>query len=243
MQAIVLAGGLGTRLRGTIGETPKPLAPVRGRPFLEYLLDYWIGQGVTRFILSVGYKHEAIAGHFGATFEGAAIRYAVEDRPLGTGGGLLLAAGHLAGDGAFLVLNGDTFFEAPLGALREFHEARGALATIALFRSRQGGRYAGLTLGESGEVLTLGAGERGGLANGGVYFMERSLFEGGPWRAASPVSLEEDILPFALRSRKRVFGLECAGRFLDIGVPEDYARAAELLSDRESRITNHGSKR
>ena len=229
MQAIILAGGLGTRLRSTIGEMPKPLAPVGGRPFLEYLLHYWIGQGVTRFILSVGYRHEMITDQFGTSFHGAAIDYAAEDRPLGTGGGLLLAASRLAAGGAFLVLNGDTYFEVPLAMLREFHAARGAEATLSLFRSPQRGRYAGLSIGNAGEVLALGAGEKGGLANGGVYFMERALLEGGPWRAASPVSLEEDILPFALRAARRVYGLECAGRFLDIGVPEDYARAADLL--------------
>ena len=229
MLAIVLAGGLGTRLRGTIGEMPKPLAPVRGRPFLEYLLDYWIAQGVTRFILSVGYRHEAITGHFGTAFHGAAIRYVVEERPLGTGGGLLLACRSIAAPGPFLVLNGDTYFEARLEALREFHAARRAEATLALFRSPQHGRYAGLKIGSTGEVLALGTGERGGLANGGVYLMERSLLDGGPWQPSSSVSLEEDILPFALGAARRVFGLECPGRFLDIGVPEDYARAADLL--------------
>lgn len=243
MQAIVLAGGLGTRLRATIGAMPKPLAPVAGRPFLEYLLDHWIRQGVTRFILSVGYRHEAISGHFGAAFHGVPIGYAVEDRPLGTGGGLLLAATQLAGGDSFLVINGDTFFEVSLAALREFHVSRGALVTLALFRSPQEGRYAGLKLGNSGEVLALGAGEPGGLANGGVYLMERALLDDGPWRAASPLSLEEDILPFTLSSGRRLFGIECRGRFLDIGVPEDYARAAALLSNHEPRSTNHGSKR
>jgi D-glycero-alpha-D-manno-heptose 1-phosphate guanylyltransferase len=242
MEAIVLAGGLGTRLRGAIGETPKPLAPVRGRPFIEYLLDYWIGQGVTRFVLSVGYKHEAIAGHFARSYCGAALDFAVEDRPLGTGGGLLLAAGQMAADGAFLVLNGDTYFEVSLDALREFHGARRAQLTLALFRSPRQGRYTGLAVGVSGEVLALNAGEAGGLANGGVYLIERGWLRGGPWRAGSPVSLEEDILPFALRSGKRVYGLECGGRFLDIGVPEDYAKAADLLPSHEPRTTNHGNR-
>lgn len=232
MEAIVLAGGLGTRLRAVVPDLPKPMAPVGGRPFLERLLDYWIGQGVTRFILSVGYLHEKITAHFGASFHGAAIHYAVEDRPLGTGGGLLLARESLAGAGPFLVLNGDTYFGASLEALREFHLARGAHATLALFRSPQHERYLGLTIGATGEVLSLKAGERGGLANGGVYLMERGLLDGGPWRPSSTASLEEDILPFALRAAKRVFGLECSAPFLDIGVPEDYARAAEVLGGR-----------
>ena len=232
MEAIVLAGGLGTRLRAAVPDLPKPMAPVGGRPFLEHLLDQWIRQGVTRFILSVGYRSQAITGHFGAAFHGAAIDYAIEERPLGTGGGLLLAIRSLAAPGAFLVLNGDTWFEAPLGALREFHAARRAEITLSLFRSQLQGRYTGLRLGAAGEVISLQAGVAGGLANGGVYLVERSLLEDGPWQPVSPVSLEEDILPFALHGGKRVFGLECSGRFLDIGVPEDYARAADLLGAR-----------
>jgi D-glycero-alpha-D-manno-heptose 1-phosphate guanylyltransferase len=242
MEAIVLAGGLGTRLRTAVPALPKPMAPVNGRPFLEHQLDYWAGQGVTRFILSVGYRHEAITGHFGKTYHNVPVSYAVEDRPLGTGGGLLLAAASLRNAGAFLVLNGDTYFEVGLASLREFHAATDATLTLALFRSPQHGRYTGLRTGSTGEVLSLSAGEPGGLANGGVYLMERGLLEEGPWQASSPVSLEEDILPFALRSSKRVYGLECSGRFLDIGIPEDYARAAELLSAHDSRFTNHDSR-
>lgn len=230
MEAIVLAGGLGTRLRAAVPDLPKPMAPVNGRPFLEHQLEYWAGQGVTRFILSVGYRHESISGHIGGAFRGIPVAYAVESRPLGTGGGLLLAAGSLASPGPFLVLNGDTYFEVALAVLREFHAARRADATLALFRSPQQGRYTGLRIGNAGEVLALNAGEKGGLANGGVYLMERGLLEGGPWPPAAPVSLEEDILPFALQSGKRVFGLECPGRFLDIGVPEDYARAGAVLT-------------
>jgi len=228
MEAIVLAGGLGTRLRAAVPDLPKPMAPVGGRPFLERLLDHWIRQGVTRFILSVGYRSEVITRHFGAAFHGAAIGYAVEEKPLGTGGGLLLASRALSAPGAFLVLNGDTWFDAPLGALREFHAARHAEITLALFRSPQQGRYTGLQVGAAGEVLSLNAGVKGGLANGGVYLMGHGPLQSGPWQPASRVSLEEDILPFALQS-KRVFGMEWSGLFLDIGVPEDYARAATLL--------------
>jgi D-glycero-alpha-D-manno-heptose 1-phosphate guanylyltransferase len=232
MEAIVLAGGLGTRLRAAVPDLPKPMAPVGGRPFLERLLDYWIAQGVARFILSTGYRHEVLAAHFGTAFHGAAIDQVVEDRPLGTGGGLLLARDALSRAGPFLVLNGDTFFEVALKALRDFHSARKADATLSLFRSPQQGRYAGVTLGKNGQVQSLNAGEKGGLANGGVYLMERSLLEGGPWQPRSAASLEEDILPFALHAGKRVYGIECSGRFLDIGLPEDYARAAGVLGAR-----------
>jgi len=229
MEAIVLAGGFGTRLRTVVPDLPKPMAPVNGRPFLERLLDYWIAQGVARFILSTGYRHEAIAAHFGNAFHGAAIHQVVEDRPLGTGGGLLLARGAVQVAGPFLVLNGDTFFEVALEALREFHATHRAEATLSLFRTPQQGRYTGINVGKAGEIRSFGTGARGGLANGGVYLMEGSLFEGGPWQPRSAVSLEEDILPFAVQAGKRVYGLECPGCFLDIGVPDDYARAAAVL--------------
>jgi D-glycero-alpha-D-manno-heptose 1-phosphate guanylyltransferase len=229
MEAIVLAGGFGTRLRSVVPDLPKPMAPVNGRPFLEHLLDYWIGQGVTRIILSVGYRHESITAHFRRAHHGVPVAYAIESCPRGTGGGLLLAADSLSGRGTFLVLNGDTYFEVPLQTLAKFHASRRPDATLALFRAPRQGRYMGLTVGDAGEILSLGKGEKGGLANGGVYLMERSLLERGPQFVSAPLSLEEDILPFALRAERRVYGLECAGRFLDIGVPKDYARAGAVL--------------
>ncbi len=228
MEAIVLAGGLGTRLRSVVPDLPKPMAPVNGRPFLEHLLDYWITQGITRFILSVGYRHEAVSVHFGAWHRGAAISYAVEEKPLGTGGGLVLASARLSAGGTFLVLNGDTWFEVPLPALVKRHAEKGADGTLALFRSQDAGRYASVSVGAEGRLLALGGDGKSGLANGGVYLMERSVLDGA-WPAGAAVSLERDILPFALSSGRRIYGLECPGRFLDIGVPEDYARAAEFL--------------
>ena len=90
--AVILAGGLGTRLRSVISDLPKPMAPINGRPFLEYLICYWIGQGINHFVLSVGYLHQAIIGYFGNQFKGACIDYVIEESPLGTGGGLLLAS-------------------------------------------------------------------------------------------------------------------------------------------------------
>jgi D-glycero-alpha-D-manno-heptose 1-phosphate guanylyltransferase len=231
MEAIVLAGGLGTRLRAAVPDLPKPMAPVGGRPFLEHLLDYWVRQGVTRFVLSVGFKRETVAAHFGPAHRGVPVAYAIEDRPRGTGGGLLLARAALAAAGSFLVLNGDTFFEVSLEALRKFHAANRADATLALFRSPQHGRYTGIQIDQAGKILSLASiGERGQPANGGVYLLERGLLDSGHRQTGAPLSLEKDILPTALAGGKRLFGLECSGRFIDIGVPEDYARAASVLT-------------
>ena len=120
--AIILAGGLGTRLRSAVPDLPKPMAPIAGRPFLAHQMDHWIGQGVSRFVLSVGYRHEAISSHFGRRFHGAAIDYVVETSPLGTGGAVKLATAGLPRDEYTLLLNGDTYFDVPLRGRDEITE-------------------------------------------------------------------------------------------------------------------------
>lgn len=137
--AIILAGGLGTRLRKSVPDLPKPMAPIKGHPFLEYQMEYWGEQGVDRFILSVGYRYQTISDHFGATYQGIPIHYAVEPTPLGTGGGLLHAAEGMTEP--FLVLNGDAFFEVKLEELKDFHAGRESEWTLALFRTSKIGRY------------------------------------------------------------------------------------------------------
>jgi len=231
--AIILAGGLGTRLRSAVPDLPKPMAPVAGRPFLEYQLDYWIGQGVERFVLSVGYRHEAIVAHFGTQHRGVPLQYAVERAPLGTGGGLLLALDLLADQQRpFLLLNGDTYFEVDLTALHEFHVRRQSDWTFSLFRSSEAGRYMGMGIDDEGHITALksGTAEPGRLANGGVYLVDPSVLRARPWVAGGKLSLEDDILPVAFGSGRRLYGFECAGAFIDIGVPADYQRAAALLA-------------
>ena len=124
--AIILAGGLGTRLRSAVTDLPKPMAPIGGRPFLEYQLDYWIAQGISRFVLSVGYQHEVIIDHFGTSYEGIELNFVIEETPLGTGGGLLLAAEKVGNDTPFLLLNGDTYFSVDLKTLTDFSQEKDA---------------------------------------------------------------------------------------------------------------------
>lgn len=223
----MLAGGLGTRLRPVVSDVPKPMAPVNGRPFLELLLEYWIAQGVRRFILSVGHLAGKVEAHFGSAWRGAHISYAREAEPLGTGGGLLLAAAEAQAD-ELLVLNGDTFFAVELAALLAFHRQRSADCTLSLFRSSDSERYMGLRVAADGRILELSA-TRGGLANGGVYLFRAAALRLLPWQPGERASLEADILAHGLASDWRIFGHECAGTFIDIGVPEDYRRAAQVL--------------
>lgn len=230
--AIILAGGLGTRLRDVVPDLPKPMAPLNGRPFLEYQIDYWIAQGVRHFILSIGYRSEAIVSHFGKSYGGARLEYALETEPLGTGGGLLLAMDLLTGDDAFLLLNGDTFFEVSLDQLAAFHSARQSDWTLALFRTRETGRYMGPSVEGNGRILSLRSemekAER--LANGGVYLISPHIIRSSNLPTGQRVSLEDEVMPGALAAGGRFFGLECEGRFIDIGVPEDYRRAADFVA-------------
>lgn len=245
--AIVLAGGFGTRLRSAVPDQPKPLAPVAGRPFLAHLLDYWIAQGIRHFVLSVGYKAAAIRAAFGDAYGGATLDYAEESTPLGTGGGLLLALRRLpAGVDPVLVCNGDTAFAVPLAGLAETHRRHAADWTFALFRTTESGRYLGMTLAADGTIATLattaGDGER--LANGGVYLVSPPALlrvaaggvAGGV--AAAPASLENELLPALLAAGGRLCGYPCAAPFIDIGLPDDYRRAAATLES----IRNHRSE-
>jgi D-glycero-alpha-D-manno-heptose 1-phosphate guanylyltransferase len=224
--AIVLAGGLGTRLRSAVPDLPKPMAPVGGEPFLARLLDHWIARGIDHFVLSVGYRHEAIVDHFGSAWHGARVDYAVETSPRGTGGGLLLAAEALPRDRRFVLLNGDTWFDVDLARLAGFTEACDADWCFALFRPLEQGRYMGLVLAADGRIEAF-RGAPGGPANGGVYLVHpRALPRADPDRSAS---LENDLFPAFAAQGQRLFGLECPGDFIDIGVPDDWRRAASVL--------------
>ena len=227
--AIILAGGLGTRLRGTVPGLPKPMAPIRNRPFLEHQMDYWIKQGINRFILSVGYLKELIIEHFGNTYKGIPIEYAIENEPLGTGGGLLLAEKGLTEP--FLVLNGDTFIEVDLDNLYEFHLERKSEWTFSLFRTSQFERYMGMDVSPNGEILSLKSESKksSGLANGGVYLIEPSVLGSLTFKAGDKASLEDELLPNFISNGGVLYGKECKGKFIDIGVPEDYYQAIDIL--------------
>lgn len=228
--AVVLAGGLGTRLRSTVPDLPKPMANVSGRPFLEYLLDYWIEQGVSRIVLSVGYKREMLVQHFGEQYRGVPITYVEEDTPLGTGGGLVLASRRLIEP--FLLINGDTYFEASLQEIKTAHQKNRARLTIGLFRANESGRYGGVDLDNHGWIKALKSakGEVGTLANGGVYFIEPSLINGGQFTPGEKYSLEDQIIGQIIEAGFPILGLEQKGKFLDIGIPADYFAAEQFLT-------------
>jgi D-glycero-alpha-D-manno-heptose 1-phosphate guanylyltransferase len=224
LEAIILAGGLGTRLRGVIGESPKSMAPVNGRPFLEFLLDYLIAEGVTRVILSTGFKAEVITAHFGNRYRSLQVDYSHEVTPLGTGGGILKAM-HLVTEPDVFTLNGDSLFRLGLAGLKEMHTTNRADITLALRSLPETGRYGSVRTDTAGRITGFEEKKENagpGYINGGVYRIRRDflLNAGFPEK----FSLEKDCFEMKASSA-RFFGFPADGYFLDIGIPEDYERA------------------
>jgi NDP-sugar pyrophosphorylase family protein len=226
---VVLCGGFGTRLRPVLATTPKSLAPVLGRPFLEWLLLYLRDQGLREVVLATGYMSstvESIIGD-GSRF-GLRIVYSPEDQPLGTGGALKSAAARFAADrGPLLVLNGDSFCRWSLQMVALYHGNHVADATIVLARERSAERFGRVALAADGQVVSFDeksvAGP--GLVNAGIYLVESPVIDRIP--AQRTLSLERDILPGLVG--ERFFGIEVDGPLIDIGTPESYQAAATEL--------------
>ena len=233
MEAIILAGGLGTRLQPMVPDLPKPLAPIRGRPFLEYLLNYWEAQGINHFILSVGYKHNLILEYFGQKYKSADVSYSVEPKPLGTGGGLLLSVEKLESHEPFLVLNGDSFFAVKKNDLLKHHLELEADMTLSLVEVSENNRFGRITQNEEGWITSIEStshGSKNFLVNGGVYILAQNLLKTFKNRNSKNFSLEDELLPELFKDKKRVAGFLSKTTFIDIGVPQDYIRAAKILS-------------
>jgi D-glycero-alpha-D-manno-heptose 1-phosphate guanylyltransferase len=232
MEAIVLAGGLGTRLASRLHGLPKPMAPVAGRPFLEILLTQLRRSGCTRVLLSVGHRHTVIQDHFGASFHGLEIDYVVESVPLGTGGAIRLALAK-ARDEFILVFNGDTFLDADYPAMLRFHAAEvqtrgGTSVTLAVVDRDDVSRYGGVTIADQHIVGFQEKGRSGpGTISAGTYVFSRNLV----WPSALPeqFSIERDFfVPEVARLHPAAYKVD--GFFLDIGIPEDLDRAQTELA-------------
>ena len=206
------------------------MAPVGNVPFLEYLMDYWRGEGISRFILSVGYKSDVIENHFGASFRGAEVVYSREETLLGTGGGLLLSSRKLKSPEPFAMINGDTFFGVSLQSLTDFFDTKKADLCLALREVEKNTRYGAVELDGEGRVTSLKGEAKGGraLINGGVYLMNPRIPK-EMLVPEIPVSFEIEIIPRLMKKGERCFGLAFAEPFIDIGIPEDYLRAGEVF--------------
>ncbi|MCY7315805.1 MAG: nucleotidyltransferase family protein [Rubrivivax sp.] len=225
MQALILAGGFGTRLAATVPGVPKPMAPVCGRPFLELLLNALHGKGVRRAVLSLGYRAETIVQHFGDRYRGMALLHEVETTPLGTGGAIRQGLARCTAE-AVLVVNGDTLLDLELDAVAALWAAHRE-PIIAACHVDDSARYGRLSV-QDGRLT--GFAEKGGggpgWINSGHYLLPRNLFDGAD--LPPTFSFEGDFLAPRLPALAvRVF--ESRGDFIDIGVPQDYALAQTQL--------------
>jgi D-glycero-alpha-D-manno-heptose 1-phosphate guanylyltransferase len=240
MEAVVLAGGRGTRLRKAVAGLPKSLAPIGKRPFLNYLLGWLRAQGVTEIILAVGHRRKAIVQHYTRHQpHGLRLMYSVETRPLGTGGALRNLRSLLDGE-EFLVLNGDSIFDVDLRQMLSFHRRHRSEATLALASPPETGRYGSVLLDARNRVKAFvekqaaasadgrGRADLPRWISGGLYVLSKAVFRHIPRRRE--VSLEEEVFPRLIGGA--FYGFPWKGYFIDIGVPEDYRRARAELPER-----------
>lgn len=223
MQALILAGGAGTRLSSVLAELNKPMAPVAGKPFLEYLLLQLKKHEIDEVTLCVGYKADLIHSYFGTGDRwGIQISYSYEKDFRGTAGALKLAE-NLIHEEDFFVMNGDSLFDIELRALMHYHRKMKAMATLALAHVNDTQRYGTVDINESGRIMSFIEKREGnveGLINGGVYVFAREVLN--LITRGQPISLEQDILPRLIE--RDFYGLPFKGYFVDIGVPADYIR-------------------
>lgn len=222
-EAIILAGGLGTRLRGVVSNVPKPLAPVAGRPFLAWQLDYLISSGVSRFILSVGFRADLIEAYFGKAYRDREIVYAIESAPLGTGGAMQRALSFARSERVF-AFNGDSLCDVDLVVLRRLTQSRQGAIGMYIKHVDDAGRFGVIKFDEvTHEVL--GFAEKStpvpGWINAGVYDLPRDVLEHACIEL--PFSFEREILQTFPSSR--LLAQPAGAFFIDIGVPDDYKRA------------------
>lgn len=228
MEVIILAGGLGTRLRSELKAVPKCIAPVAGKPFLWYLLkDLSKIKEVTRVILSVGYLREVIFDWIPSVQDefNFILDYAIENEPLGTGGGIKLAMEKITEQEA-IILNGDTYYDVDLNALVAAHHSKAdAKLTIALKPMHDFDRYGSVTCDKNGKILQFNEKKpcAEGLINGGIYVLtkDESVFDGQPQK----FSFETAIMQTQCGDTGCLYGVIQNGYFIDIGIPEDYHKA------------------
>lgn len=214
MQAIILCGGLGTRLKSVIKDIPKPMAPINDKPFLEFIFKYLKKQGVKEIILAVSYKYEVIKEYFKDEFLGIKIKYSIEKEPLGTGGAIKEALKFIKNES--YVLNGDTFFNIDLSKLK----LNGSKICFALKQMNDFDRYGTVNVNEQGFVISFEEKvfKKQGLINGGVYLLDKDIFK--DFALQEKFSFEEFLQENyeKLKARAEIFD----DYFTDIGVPEDY---------------------
>lgn len=230
MQAIILAGGFGTRLQSVVKEVPKPMAPINDKPFLAYLLTHLKQQGFEEIILSVHYLYDKIQNYFKDEYQGLSLQYAIEEQPLGTGGAILNALSFVDNDMPCFVLNGDTFIKLNYANMLMNHRMSEARMSMALRSVPDCSRYGQVILDENVNITEFR--ERGnqesGWINAGLYLLDKKIFSG--FKLPDCFSFEKDFL-FKHLQKIQPKGFLADDYFIDIGVPEDYERAVIEFKD------------
>ncbi len=224
-EAIVLAGGFGTRLKEVISDIPKPMAPVAGLPFLEYQFRYLAHYGIKKVILSTGFLASKIESHFGRNYQQLSLVYSHEANPMGTGGGIRLAMNYCNAENV-LVLNGDSFFDIHLHAYYQQHKEACSSVSLAIRKIADASRYGTIELTEKNRISAFR--EKSQLAepaciNAGVYILQPAVYlQHTP--ANTAFSIEKDFFEKQLL-KIPVYGFLQEGYFIDIGIPQDYNQA------------------
>lgn len=219
MEAIILAGGFGTRLKHIVSDVPKPMAPINNKPFLEFILDYLKKYNFSKVIMAVGYKSKYIKEYFENSYKGMEIVYSDEDNPLGTGGAIKKALLN-TGEERIFILNGDTFFDCNLNEMRITHESSTCDITIAVKKMDDYSRYGSVVIKDNKIIKFVEKQKTNeGIINGGIYLINKKIFDE---IQEKEFSFEQIILESLMYS---MCAYESNGYFIDIGVPEDYYKA------------------
>jgi D-glycero-alpha-D-manno-heptose 1-phosphate guanylyltransferase len=226
-EVIILAGGLGTRLRPAVSDLPKCMAPVNNRPFISYVIEFLAQQGIQKFIFSLGYKSETITRYLNTHNHSFSFQYCIEEEPLGTGGAIKSAC-HKTTEENVLVTNGDTLFKINVPQLSDFHLTNQADCTLSLKPMEQFDRYGVVELDKNKSIVSFKEKQfyETGLINGGMYALNARTFlqEKLPER----FSFEKKYLE-SLYSQRKMYGIVQDEYFIDIGIPEDYQRVQDEL--------------
>ncbi len=225
--AIILAGGMGTRLKTIISDLPKPMAPIMNVPFLTYQLNYLKHFGIKKVIFSVGYLSEKIIAHYNQSFENISIEYSIEKNPLGTGGGIRMAMSNLNED-LVLILNGDSFFDLDLEKFYNLHLEQKSDFSLALRYVNNSERYGNIEFNSSNQITSFiekNQLNQSGYINAGVYILSKKLYLQNT-KPNINFSIEKDFFEKQL-NQLIIKGFEFKDYFIDIGIPEDYLKAQD----------------
>jgi D-glycero-alpha-D-manno-heptose 1-phosphate guanylyltransferase len=229
-ECIILAGGLGTRLRSEVADLPKCMAPVAGKPFIHWVLTYLQLQKITSFVLSLGYLHKVIEEYIREYFPDLSVQFSVEKEPLGTGGAIHLAM-RLCKEEHILVVNGDTLFKTNNEKLLAQHLEKNSDCTLALKPMQHFDRYGVVKIDSHNSIISFEEKkyEQAGLINGGVYLINKASFDNIIF--PEKFSFEKDFLEKYVQKITMV-GLADNGYFIDIGIPEDFKKANTEIKEK-----------